>query len=81
MAAYAWWVTGSHSKDGWNGTPLLWLVMLCLAPLVCALTGGILLYERQRLGGNMTLLERCALVAGAVPVVVAFVFLLMNLTQ
>ena len=81
MAVYAWWVSGSHSKDGWNGTPLLWLVMLCLAPLVCALIGGILVYERQRLGGNLTLLERCALAAGAVPVVVAFVFLVMNLTQ
>jgi hypothetical protein len=81
LAVNVWSVTGSHSKDGWNETPLLWLLLLCLAPLVCAVTGGLLLYERRRLGGSPTVLEWCALVAGAIPVVIAALFLLMNLTQ
>jgi hypothetical protein len=81
FAVYAWSVTGSHSKDGWNETPLFWLLLLCLAPLVCAASGCLLLYERQRLGGRPTVLEWWALAAGAIPVVVAAVFLLMNLTQ
>jgi hypothetical protein len=81
LAVYAWSVTGSHSKDGWNQTPLLWLLLLCFAPLVCAVTDCLLLYERRRLGGSPTMLEWCALAAGAIPVVVAAGLLLMILTQ
>jgi hypothetical protein len=81
LAAYARSVTGSLSKDGWNQTPLLWLLLLCLAPLVCAVAGCLLLYERQRLHGSPTVPEWCALAARAIPVVVAAVLLLMNVTQ
>jgi hypothetical protein len=80
-AIYAWSVTGSHSKDGWNGTPLFWLFLLCLSPLVCALTGFALLRERRRLGSRPTKLEWCALLAGAVPVAVTCWVLLMVLIQ
>lgn len=52
------WYLNSNSKDGWSTTPLFWMFILGVVPVVC-LIGGIALFRQpSRLSG----FQRLALV-------------------
>ena len=70
-------------RDAWSDRPavMTWHTATTTFTLDLYSPGGLLLHERRRLGGSPTVLEWCALAAGAIPVVIAALFLLTNLTQ
>lgn len=57
----------SDSKDGWSTTPLPWMVVLAVAPVLCFVSGVALLGSRHR--PRLTWLHWVALLAGAIAVV------------
>src|ERR1035441_674382 len=62
------WYLNSHTKDGWSSTPLLWMLVLLVCPVLCAILGVALVLARERAGSRLTPTDWCALLAGAVAV-------------
>jgi len=78
---FAWYLTGLHSKDGWSGTPLIWMLILCLSPAICCVSGYALVRIRKQSGGQFTGLDCCALLAGCITVLSAGFVLFSALIQ
>ena len=50
---HAAWYVNSHTKDGWSSTPLLWMLVLLLCPILCAIMGIALVLARERMGSRL----------------------------
>ena len=62
------WYVNSHTKDGWSSTPLLWMLVLLVCPILCAALGVALVLARERTGSRLSPIDWCALIAGAIAV-------------
>src|SRR4051794_6974807 len=49
VAGLCAWYANSRSKDGWSTTPLFWMFVLAVAPVLCFAGGLILAREASRL--------------------------------
>lgn len=62
------WFANSNSKDGWSTTPLLWMLVLTVTPVLCILSGVAVIVTCSR--SRFMWFHRIALLAGAVAVTV-----------
>jgi hypothetical protein len=60
-------IAHSDSKDGWSTTPLPWMVVLAVTPVLCFVSGVAFLWSQHR--SRLTWLHWIALVAGAITIV------------
>ncbi len=64
VAACAYYATGA-SKADWSATPLFWMLTVMVSPAICFASGMILMAAKH---APFSWLERCALMAGLLPV-------------
>ncbi len=62
----AWYAT-SASKDGWSETPLFWMLILTVTPVMCIIGGVALVIARRQ--SRFTWFDWCALGAASIAVV------------
>ena len=73
-----WFLKGFlQSKDGWNGTPLTCLLLLCVSPVICAIFSFVLVRTRRKSGRGLTGFEWFALATGGVPIAVMGLMLML----
>jgi hypothetical protein len=73
------WYANSDSKDGWSSTPLLWILILTVTPLLCLIGTAALVIARRQ--ARFTWFEWCAFFAGGVAVIVGGWLMLMVLSS
>src|ERR1041384_666159 len=73
------WYVMSDSKDGWSTTPLLWMLILTVTPVLC-ITCAIALVIARR-DSRFTVLDWCALSAASVAVLLGGLLILMVLSS
>ena len=65
VGACAWYAT-SASKDGWSATPLFWMLILTVTPVLCFVFGVALVIARRQ--SRFSWFDWCALCAAVLAV-------------
>lgn len=73
MAALA----NRSSKDGWNQTPLGWMFVLAITPVVCGLFGFVLVRLRRQAAERLRWFDLCSLLLGFFVALFACLWVLM----
>ena len=70
-------VANRQSKDGWSSTPIFWLSVLLLVPIISFFGAPLLIWVSRREHQPLTALDYCSVVVAYAPVaIIAFLFLM-----
>jgi len=73
------WYAQSNSKDGWSTTPLFWMLILTVTPMLCLIGGVVLVIARWR--SRFTRFDWYALAVAFVVVILGGLLALMVLSS